>query len=157
MATDRYLQWLIAEIGFQTSYHNHKETMAWVATAFYIPGIIVLGFYTQKMLGITSCWRCLFVFVVFVLFGIVAAFVYEQFRLRSHAADTVAALMKLVNDLSKDEDYQKSIQGKLEIKQKDLWPEFRSITTKLFTDVTSYAAIVLATFIAIYLVCLNLQ
>jgi len=104
-----------------------------------------------------------------VLFGIVAAFVYEQFRLRSHAADTVAALMKLVNDLSKDEDYQKSIQGKLEIKQKDLWPEFvqdeidrhkgkgRSITTKLFTDVTSYAAIVLATFIAIYLVCLNLQ
>ena len=39
-----YIKWLTLEIQVYTSYHNHKETMAWVITALYVPGIIYLGY-----------------------------------------------------------------------------------------------------------------
>ena len=99
--TDRYLQWLTAQIGPQTDYHNHKETMAWVATTFYIPGIIILGYQANKLLEWPLCW----VVILFVfLFILAITFVAAQFYLRSKAADTVAALMKVVNDFCKDSD-----------------------------------------------------
>ena len=79
LMSGRYYHWLVAEIEYNTTYHNHKEMMAWVASALYIPGVITLAFYTKN-------W--LFVVLLALLVG---AFVYEQFRLRSHAATVSAA------------------------------------------------------------------
>jgi len=66
---ESYLEWLKFLIDYQGRYHNHKETMAWVATALYIPAIIYLSFlfrlnfYTFPRAGTTV----LFVAITWIL------------------------------------------------------------------------------------------
>lgn len=162
MASDganRYYQWLISEIGVQSNYHNHKETMAWVATAFYIPGIIVLGYQAPV---VSAFWQCFVATLLF--FGaacLVLIFVRTQFRLRQQAADIVMALMRLVNKFCKDAAFKPTETDIAE--EARFWPKFvqdeidsvrgegRPPTVTLSTDWVSYAAIVLATALAIAL------
>ena len=70
-------------------YHDHKETMAWVATAFYLGGIAYL---TNALRGLAcQCcpWRVTFT-ALFLIAGILASvFVGWQFERRYEAAQKV--------------------------------------------------------------------
>jgi len=43
--------WLMHLMNYYGRYHDHKETMAWVATAFYITGVISAAFASIRLLG----------------------------------------------------------------------------------------------------------
>jgi hypothetical protein len=167
MAPDiiKYYQWLISEIGNQTSYHSHKETMAWSATALYVPGVIALGFFSSaNMANITACWRVgLATSIILLLSVLVGVFVYRQFELQLVAAKTVEALIKLVNDFcSLDSAGAQKVVAECQIEKDKIWPKFvqekiddatgRSFATKLFTNGASLLTIGLATLFAIILV-----
>jgi len=149
----RYLQWLVREIGNWTTYHNHKETMAWAATGLYIPGIIILA--VNLKTDYSNYWPFFIVAFVLVMF-----FVHWQFYLRAKAADTNDALVKLIQDVYQGCDFHKENHS---IKKGKHWPQFvenkieamkghgRSWTDTLFTDWTSYLAIIFTTFTALLL------
>ena len=100
MSNKAYFEWLLNEISLQNSYHNHKETMAWLLTSIYVPSILTLGF-SLSLHNINDCWRIL----IFVLAAVLAeTFVIRQLWLRSIAADTHRALTKLLNDFCKNAD-----------------------------------------------------
>lgn len=44
------INWLKHQIDYYGRYHDHKETMAWVATAFYLGGIVYLLFNLDSVL-----------------------------------------------------------------------------------------------------------
>lgn len=46
----RYLTWIDAEMQLNSRYHDHKELMAWTATAVYVPGIVLFAGYAAKYL-----------------------------------------------------------------------------------------------------------
>ena len=51
-------------------YHHHKESMAWVATAFYIAGIIYAAFEARYFADDCSSWQIFFA-MLFGLSGII--------------------------------------------------------------------------------------
>ncbi len=68
-------------------YHDHKENMAWVATAFYLGGIVYL---TNALHGLAchSCtWLVTFSVLILIAGGFAFAFVDWQFKRRKEAAD----------------------------------------------------------------------
>ena len=70
-------------------YHDHKETMAWVATAFYIAGVIYAAFEARYVAKDCSSWQTFFG-VFFGLSGIlVLIFVCWQLWNRCRAAKWV--------------------------------------------------------------------
>ena len=162
-ARDRYLSWLTSEITAQTNYHNHKETMAWVATALYITGVIVLARVVAD--GFLTNWPDWLIFLIFLIFllalGIVLIFIWKQFDLRGTTADTVHALMHLTEELCNDTVNIAALNHTLV--PDDLWVQFirerieavggkgRSTITKLATDGVSYLAVITATVIAIHI------
>lgn len=81
-----HLQWVTSEIQGFESYHNHKETMAWVATAFYITGVITFGF-TLAYSPIPLFVNILASFGVLVTFFLAGVFINMQFRMRWKASD----------------------------------------------------------------------
>lgn len=89
----RYADWLKAEIELNDSYHNHKETMAWVATAFYLPAVLGLayganGFELTRVLQIVLSVALAFLCVV------VLRFLHMQFTMRWEAADIAVGLRR---------------------------------------------------------------
>lgn len=44
------INWLKHQIDYYGRYHDHKETMAWVATAFYLGALIYLLFNLDQVL-----------------------------------------------------------------------------------------------------------
>jgi hypothetical protein len=46
-----YVTWLQSEINTEHSYHNHKETMAWVVTALYVPEVVGLASVVRQFDG----------------------------------------------------------------------------------------------------------
>ena len=97
MDETRIIQWLNTSIITQTSYHNHKETMAWVFTALYVPGILTLGSSLSDQS--LECWATALIFRAPWLLS--TAFVAKQLYLRSIAADTILALNQLVTSIVK--------------------------------------------------------
>lgn len=93
------LEWLSREIDRNATYHNHKETMAWTATAFYIPGIIVLGHYAGRIAVYWWQYRIFDVLFLIALF-LVALFISMQFRNRWLAARRVEGLIRALTRLS---------------------------------------------------------
>jgi len=75
------LNWLRHQIDYYGRYHDHKETMAWVATAFYLVGIMYLGFKVNSMC--LPIWQHA-LFGLFVLFAgyLILCFVNWQFQRR---------------------------------------------------------------------------
>jgi hypothetical protein len=155
-SNERYLNWLTAQIGFNYEYHNHKETMAWVATAFYVPAIIAL---TLHMPNASTFWEifctvALFVFLAFLI----SAFVFTQFWLRSRASDEIIALQRIVNNLCKNTEYEPK---DFEMPREQNWPLFvqneinlargkgRLMFTKWSTDGITYLVIAISTIIGL--------
>ena len=114
-----YLPFLTTALQYQGSYHNHKETMAWVITALYVPGILALGFSLSNQYQSLECWEISIIFGV--AFIIALTFVIKQLHLRSLAADTCLALTKLINKYSKNPDRIPSCTSFQNGKQ---WPQF---------------------------------
>lgn len=59
--TRERFEWLRHKIDYYGRYHDHKETMAWVATAFYLGGIIGIAF------GLNHIISCVAVPIVFTI------------------------------------------------------------------------------------------
>ena len=90
---NQYLQWISSQIGDQERYHAHKETIAWTATAFYLSGIIALGYnWKENWCDTTSL-------ILFIPALLVFAFLYMQFRARWEASDAIRGLIHTANNL----------------------------------------------------------
>ena len=113
-----YAKWLISEIDFQERYHNHKEAMAWVITALYVPGIIYLG-YSIHRASIPE-W-VVFGGIVFVSY-LVGIFVKMQFDMRWEAADVVHILMRHMSDLNRGGELPR--EDEWVVDNNDVWPYF---------------------------------
>ena len=152
-----FQRWLIQETLRNQTYHNHKETMAWTATAFYVSGIIALGYNIPRM---GECWLLLLVSLLLVGAGhLVGFFVRFQFRNRWIAADRVAGIIRALGKLYKDGQ-----QPDMEVENGKLYPKFVEEEISKAKDLAekrwqvewiSYAAITLSTIIAIGLVLWN--
>lgn len=81
------------------SYHHHKETMAWAATALYVGGL--LGLAAFEIDGLTGAAART---VITVLTAIMAVlFINAQFSDRAEAASIIAACNMLVTRLTAPE------------------------------------------------------
>ena len=125
----RYIDWLKAEIALNDSYHNHKETMAWVATAFYLPAVFGLAYSANRM-GLNCAWQIAFTVILFLLFLMVFCFLHMQFTMRWKAADIAVGLRRAMTRVC---DCTKPLSKKeLELDPKDDkeseehmgWPRF---------------------------------
>jgi small-conductance mechanosensitive channel len=160
----QYLEWVTREIDFYGRYHNHKETMSWTAIAFYIPGIITLAYGATKMGILTCCWQYLVAFLIIIAFAtLVYFFVSMQFRNRWIAHYTIVGLMRIASELicckqpvgeanykfDDGKHWPKFIEDEIERAQKadDIKRDRQE------TQYTSIAAIILATVIALVLIC----
>jgi len=104
-------------MGFYHGYHNHKETMAWVATVFYVPSIIVAGF---KVRDIVPCWQQLLVFTGIIAVSILVwLFVRMQFDRREYANYTVLGLRRVLVKL----DSRELQQFCYEFQSSQEWPQ----------------------------------
>ena len=65
----------------QSRYHDHKETMAWVATAFYLGGIMYLAFNLRPYVIACVCWRVLAGLLFAFLGLLVFRFIQWQFNI----------------------------------------------------------------------------
>lgn len=117
-----YRKWLLSEIGYETSYHNHKETMAWVITALYIPSIIYIG-YTESMVWRGICWERVIVTLITLAGCLVFKFVNMQYRHRWEAADIIKILMRKVAELNNGNEPPQQEEWKID-KKDDCWPNF---------------------------------
>jgi hypothetical protein len=92
MDTNQIIQWLTSETNRNSDYHNHKETMAWLATALYLTGIITAGLSLNQLHGIV--WKI----IATIIFGIVTLitiwFINWQFKNRDIARLKVKYLIK---------------------------------------------------------------
>ena len=86
-----YAKWLAFEIDFNERYHNHKETMAWVATALYVSGIIVLGYKAGDIFK-SFGWAVGTTVLVLLVACLIFCFVKMHFDMRWYAADAVHVL-----------------------------------------------------------------
>ncbi|MFC1934604.1 hypothetical protein ACFLXX_05630 [Chloroflexota bacterium] len=116
-----YANWLTSEIGFEMSYHNHKETMAWLITALYVPAVLYLG-YTEGTVWRGMCWERVVIGLITFAACLVWLFVNTQYRLRWEAADAVKILMQRLADLNGGGELPKQCEWKP--KEDDHWPHF---------------------------------
>ena len=173
------IDWIDKEINLENRYHNHKEIMAWTATAFFVPAV-VLFCYTARPLIASSLIMRVVIAAIVVLLGIVAAlFVNMQFEMRWKANDTIVALMRCRTRLTLDPGIIQTLPTHLSnISPKPYWPQFiedeiercadkrpptlffkaladllifrwTNIDARLRTEMASYLALFLATFAAI--------
>jgi len=92
------IAWLKHRIEYDGRYHDHKESMAWVATALYVPGIIVLALETQEMAS--SCdWNRGLLISSFIISGLlITGFVKWQFEKRWIAHSRVWNCVRYLED-----------------------------------------------------------
>ena len=91
---DNTISWLNNEIMRTTVYHNHKENMAWVATALYISGAITLGSYINGSCSFGD--KTAVLLVALVVTTCAGAFIKWQFKKRRVAAHRVRGLIKSI-------------------------------------------------------------
>jgi len=155
---NRLRQWLIAEMGFYHGYHNHKETMAWLATAFYIPGIVVSGYSLGCHFQWPASWFRLVYFIPILFAGVIIwLFLRMQFDRREYANHAILGLRRVLVELEsgdlktfcfrfeKNEEWPQSIREAISLVklQREIGKYARC--SKYLT----YAAIFLATIVAL--------
>jgi len=160
---EKYLDLLEAEISLATEYHNHKETMAWVATSFYVSGIIVLGYNDKNLIADNSFPRFVAIALIVILAILTLFFVSFQFSKRKKAADEIEGLRIAISEFLQskspltDEDkvikkpnhYPKFVQDKID--QAITESQGRSLADWFRTDFVSYIVIVIFTILSLYL------
>ena len=156
MNTEQVVNWLTNETMRNTAYHNHKESMAWAATAFYISGILTMAFLSKdtsecvvKVLATT--------FTVVVLIGIYC-FTIMQFNNRWVAAGRVEGLIRTIGDIAKGDEPSNMVwvreEGKLYPKcVEDRIPAItRFNSSRMLVEIPSYAVIFAATVVALIVI-----
>lgn len=162
----RYLTWITNQINAEFEYHNHKETMAWVVTALFIPSVIIFSKEATEFIKTSIDHRAFEIILELLLLKTIllyligaVLFVAKQFNLRAEAADTNAALIFWANELSMGRDIN---NNEKEIAQNSKWPEFvkkrttdvhakrvgRTTTDFLFTDVVCYVLMGISALVA---------
>jgi hypothetical protein len=95
-----YRNWLMHEMNYFGRYHDHKETMAWLATAFYITGVISVAFASRSVVVDGHCIRqtisCIFIVIAAVL---ALGFIGWQFQKRYMAANNVLNIYKKLKNV----------------------------------------------------------
>ncbi len=86
-----YIKWLHSMISNRQSYHNHKETMAWVITALYVPGIIYLGYIEREIWR--GGWEVAVGVAILVVSYLVLVFIKAQFDRRWEEAEIIRFLL----------------------------------------------------------------
>ncbi|MFQ6122150.1 MAG: hypothetical protein ACE5LA_03715 [Dehalococcoidales bacterium] len=114
-----YAEWLASGMDHNAGYHNHKETMAWVVTALYVPGIIYLGYLEGQVLRVLGVEILVILFMFLVAFPVLI-FVTMQFDMRWHAADAVQAFIERWADLNGGGELPRADEWK--IKEGEKWP-----------------------------------
>lgn len=127
---DEYIKWLTSEIDSRERYHHHKETMAWVITALYIPGIIIFGDIVSGKQDIVKAIITLFIVVVICF---LFCFLNMQFKMRWDAADVNTTLRRRLIRLHYGKEPPS--QNKWSIIAKDDWePKFLRDDIKALKD-----------------------
>lgn len=123
---ERYIEWVTSEIQIINTYHDHKEKMAWTATAFYVPAIIILGYAVPAHLSCIAKW--VLTGLIWITLIMTIMFVSMQFRMRWVAADIEVGLKRINGKLCHLEEMSPSFDLSLpEIKENEIpsgWPIF---------------------------------
>jgi hypothetical protein len=172
-------EWLQHRIDYNGNYHHHKESMAWVATALYLTGIMVIAFEARRMTA--GCCVNKIIFSLFFLLSclFILSFVKWQFDRRWMAHKRVWwGVDRLQKAIFYDLPIIEPTEELEEIPRKGkqyceatkylikggLWSNFRpSCKSKhicgqlqpIVSEVITYAAIILVTVVAILIVCLS--
>ncbi len=156
MNIQEIISWLDNKIIYNTAYHNHKESMAWVATTLYLTGSITGGL----TLGSSSniCEKIL-TMLLFLLLSICATiFIHWQFSRRWIVAGRMEGLIRAGAELL---NKSKTIELDWEIDEEWLLPKFitkhippkrRFDESRYQTEFISYAVIVIGAFIFLILI-----
>ncbi len=97
-----YTEWLLSMISNRQSYHNQKETMAWVVTALYVPSIIYLGYIEGRIWR--NGWEALVTVLIVLASYFVFVFVKMQFDNRWQAADVIKVLLHRWSEFIRKEE-----------------------------------------------------
>ena len=173
--TNNYSSWLLKELEIWQSYHNHKETMAWVATAAFVTGIVYFG----TLIASDSKWQAsLHTLLVIILFCLAFTFIKMQFERRWRAADIVHAMRRLLKRSPdgkfeeekvqlKEEDTEQLpnfVYASLHAIQKETPREFKknlliayvvsrsTLDNRWKTELTSYSFLVIASILSIFFI-----
>jgi len=103
------------------TYHNHKETMAWSATALYLVSIISITSFVSKN-SFELNISVLLILLILSIFMISILFISEQLKAKSIAADMVAAISVLIFK-SRNTEYRFS-NVDLNFENNSLFPNF---------------------------------
>ena len=169
-----YAKWLMFQIDHNGRYHNHKETMAWVITALYIPGIITIGYLSRGLWYPTG--QVIISILLLILGYLVFVFMKMQFDMRWYAADVVAVLMRRLAKLNSGDEPPSGDEWEIDEEDKYRRPKFmkcdmdkeekRAVIAAFWdiflwrwgkvddrwkTELPSYIALVLATLVALVL------
>jgi hypothetical protein len=104
MNPEQVVNWINNEVMRNTVYHNHKENMAWVATALFVTGSIKIG---NVLSSITKCCDRIIASVLFFGFAMCAVwFICWQFKNRFVAKRKVEGLLRTIPFLPTLEERQ---------------------------------------------------
>ena len=118
---NEYIQWLHSMISNRQSYHNHKETMAWVITALYVPGIITFASYIRILEQ--PGWQIRSTILLIIVTYLVFCFLKMQFDMRWESADTIRILMQRLARLNEYGKLPGQDEWKID-KETNSWPNF---------------------------------
>lgn len=90
---EHMLAWMDSEVGVHTSYHNHKEGMAWGATIAFLVIVALADRVALSLRGWPS--RSLMSLVVTLVAYFAFVFIHFQFEARWRAADRVVAFRRV--------------------------------------------------------------
>lgn len=108
--------WMAAAIQSYGRLHDHKETMAWVATALYLPGILYLAAAART----ATDWKFAAIGLILIITALVFLFAWAQLTLRWRQHCTVLGLQRAMADLYS----RKRLKLKVDNTIGSLWPEF---------------------------------
>lgn len=124
--TESLLDWIDKEIDIMERYHNHKELMAWTATAFFLPAVVIFCYSAAPHVA-GSAIRIVMAVVVALLGVVAALFINMQFEMRWKASDDIEALKRCRVHLTLNPEMIQGFPTKLpetSPKNKHMWPQF---------------------------------
>ena len=116
--TQERINWLKHQIDYYGRYHDHKETMAWVATAFYLGGVAYLSVNLSHILQL--CYEevpIVLTVVISLVFLSIKIFLYMQFN-RREVADGFVKIFREELTLLLDSATQQPTGEKTEVEHK---------------------------------------
>jgi hypothetical protein len=129
-------------------YHNHKETMAWLATGLYLYAI----YYIMHDKGFISKIHDI-IYLLYVIIIISFAFISWQFKQKQIASDIIIACTNIISNLLSDDDYKPALTRYLIIDSfwpQEVYTEIRNIikSRKLYklmplSEITIYTAMII--------------